>query len=134
MYYNCVWRNYSIGSFRRIFIPDTLRDCIDKYCETTQVKITEIFDSAIYALFTIWKEDSEKIREILRYNPPPKMKKRNYPIMVRFPIGADPVYNMVQLLESNATVRSTEDFIRRAISWYLRKEGFLEPIKIAKVR
>jgi len=120
-----MWERYTPRTFRALFLPEELKKSMEDYAIKTGVRNTEIFDSAIFELIALWDDGKrEEVKKALRFNPPPKSKKK-IKLNVRF-TGEKSFTWVCDLETKHAAVFSTEDFIKRALSWFLRKEGFLK--------
>jgi len=124
-----MWQNYRIGQFRTILIPIDLKVAIEEYCNVHGYQMTDVFDIAVRKFRKVWDEGVDGYEEpgdVLIDNPPPKSN-QYVPLHVRF--SEQSSFDLACKAEQLAFVRSTTDFVKRVLSWYLRKAGFLEEIK-----
>jgi len=123
-----MWERYNPRELRPLRLPEALADAMDLYSSMRGARKTEIFDSAILALMNIWEKDKNKVMTLLRENPPPVSKKSKR-WCVRF-TGERSFEWVCDLEREYAAVFSTNDFVKRALSWYLREMGFLKAIDV----
>jgi len=125
-----MWQNYKVGQFRTIIVPIDLKVAIEEFCNLHGYQQTDVFDIAVRKFSKLWNAENiegyEEAGDILIDNPPPKSK-QYVPLHVRF--SEKSAYEIACEAERFAFVRSTTDFVKRVLSWYLRKVGILEEIK-----
>ena len=115
-----MWENYTVRTFRPVPIPLALQEAMDDYILETGVRRTEIFDSAVDELMSMWEEGKErKVKSLLRLNPPPLSEKTTL-VQVRF-TGQESFDWACDLEYKYAAVCSTFDFVKRTLSWFLRE-------------
>ena len=120
-----MWENYTPRTFRAVPIPLALQEAMDDYILKAGVVRTDIFDSAIDELMSMWDAGKEEeVKALLRFNPPPPGKKIIW-VQVRF-TGQESFDWACHLEYKCAAVHSTFDFVRRMLSWFLRKNEVLE--------
>jgi len=119
---------------RPILVTEKLYKAIHQYAEDYDVAIQDIFNSAMVMLWSIYNgyTDSnepkdplavDKVRKILMTNPMPKGTRMRY-IYVSF--RGEETFQWVKKLEKLYMFNGITNFIRRALSWYRREEGYLE--------
>ena len=130
-----MWENYFVNSSkpRTISISDTLRDSLDKYTIDKGCTIQDIFNNALITLWRIYNGQTESnkaknpitesmVRNILNNNPMPKSKKKK---TIAIAFRGKNTFEWVCSIEDLYMVHGTEDFIRRSLSYYMRKKGYL---------
>lgn len=111
-------------------ISRELRDALMRYKKARKNMSYEIIiNNAFTELEQIWEREKNKpIKNkmilCLVYNPPPNPKVK-VAVRLRFDRRFSVLIDAI-LAEPLFLSRNTTDFIERALSWYLRKEGFLE--------
>jgi hypothetical protein len=111
-------RHYSID------IPLPLFSALKEYNKP----YSRVLDMAITELKKDWDHRrTEEFARKLRYNPPPASK-RNVRVNIR--IINELYYEFLKELiyDEYPYVINTSDFIRRALSWFLREKGYLKKI------
>jgi len=120
---------------RQIGVPDTLYNCMKRYSEKKGCSCQHIFDQALVVIWRMWNGNTttndpashiseRNVRRILDSNPPPKIEKKRNFIYIQF--KGQVTFDFVKAIEELYMVESTNDFIKRAISYYLRTEGYLK--------
>jgi len=128
-----MWQNYKVGQFRTILIPIDLKVAIEEYCNVHGYQMTDVFDIAVRKFKKAWSEGVDGYDEpgdMLIDNPPPRSN-QYVPLHVRF--SEQSSFDLACEAERLAFVRSTTDFVKRVLSWYLRKTGFLEEVRGRKI-
>jgi len=131
-----MWENYIPGQSptREVKISKDLYTAIVKYSEDKKCTIQHIFDISLITLWRIYNGNTEsndpanhvtenKVRQILIDNPMPgdlNSKK----IYVGF--SGDMTFKWVCKLCQLYMCKGIIDFIRRSISFYLRKQGYVD--------
>jgi len=113
-----MWDRYVVRTYKVVQIPFELREAMRKYTLFTKAKQTHIFDSAVFELMRMW-EKGENVGKALRLNPPPDSEKM-VPLQVRF-TGEQSFKWVCDLEAEYAYISSTQDFVKRALSWFLRQ-------------
>ena len=148
--YIVMWENYRKGKIRVVEIPDTLKDAMDRFCEDHLCQLTDLLDISLRKFTILWDtyerlssehekklsdrfsndikvEDIDifsKVGDLLINNPPPSKRTDDYAFHVRF--SEEESFKVACKAERMAFVRSTQDFIKRVLSWYLRSTGYLK--------
>jgi hypothetical protein len=124
-----MWNNYKPREFRVVHVPETLIDALDQYCDTFKQNRTEIFDRAVFMLMQMWDTGKfEEVEKALVHNPPPDSDRR---VSVNFRFtGLESFQWACDLEQKEAIIRSTDSFILRTLSWFLRQKGALNKIEI----
>ena len=129
------WENFQVGDTgRKIRIPQLLKEAVTQYTEDKKVSVQNLFDQALVTLWRMYNGNTEtnepvsplaeqKIRAILSDNPPPKGKSTER-IYITF--RGELTYKWVCKLEKLYMIHGIEDCIRRTISFYLRKKGYIK--------
>jgi hypothetical protein len=124
-----MWTHYNKREFRTVHVPEKLVEILDGYCQVYKLNRTEVFDLAVFKLMAMWGEGKrQEVENALVCNPPPDSKKT---ISVSFRFTGDESFRWACDLEQDkAIVRSTDSFILRTLSWFLREKGVLDRIEI----
>lgn len=126
-------RQFKSNLYSSYKIPRELRDALID-CKKAQKKASyeTILNDAFAELEPIWKKEKDKpvketMRQCLVYNPPPGPKEK---VLVSLRFNARFSYLIDAIIAEHLPLaKDTTDLIKRTLSWYLRKKGFLEQKK-----
>jgi len=113
-----IFRNNKPHEYKTIDIPYRLSEAIKKYGKQNADALWDATDE----LIKIYDKDKQEFAHIIRYNPPPDSEKI---VRMGFSFGQDHFTFVKQIIydPSQSTVKSTSDYIRRSLTWYLKKKG-----------
>ncbi|VVB59927.1 Uncharacterised protein [uncultured archaeon] len=105
---------------KSIDIPKPLFDALREYGKKNDITLQE----AIQELKRVWDSgNKQEFENILIYNPPPDSKEHIRP---RFQVDKSQFEFIEDILkEKNRYCDNPTDFIRRALTWYMREKGYL---------
>ena len=131
-----MWNKYIPGETpnRRIRVSPELKNAIDDFINDKGCTIQHLFDASLITLWRKYNGNTEsnepanritekQVREILENNPMPGNKKKES-IYIAF--RGEKTFQWVLKVEKLYMCDGVMDFVRRSISYYLRKKGYLD--------